>query len=456
MIAVSLGITWIAAVAIAFADGNRPAVGWTAVAALAAQLVLLCVLCGQVLADGTQAVVVGDWPQGVGIRLRADALGVLFALASCAVTLAALASGVAEGVSSRITPALSLFLSTGLTGLFLTGDVFSFYVFFELSMVSAYGLTSIGRPARAAGAGLILAVVNLIGSFLFLLGIAALYRVTGTLDMVAVAERMLEVEPTSAALIAVVFLVAFAVKLGLFPFHFWLPAVYSSSSAPVAAMLSGALANIAAYGLVRFGAELLSRELALGSDLLLALGAASILYGALQAIHRRDPAEVLAYSAIGQAGYMLVALAVAGPVGLTAAVAVALANSLTKAVLFLGVGWTGPALTFAFAAGAFSVAGVPPTAGFTSKLALFEMGVAEESWTLVALLFAGGALSFVYMFQCYQHTHWVHPERGSAVAARTHVAVTLLLAGAVIALGLWPEPLLAAAEAAAGAAGSPP
>jgi multicomponent Na+:H+ antiporter subunit D len=450
VIAAVLAAAWVPGVVLAALDGRRRAIGWGAVAALCSQLVVVAVLAAGVFGGTVEDVVAGGWPAGVGIRLRADALGVVFVLVSVAVLLAALATEVSDGVQTRTFPALVLLMATGLTGLFLTADVFSFYVFFELSMLCAYGLTSIGDSPRQVGAGLVLAVVNLLGSFLFLLGIAALYHVTGTLEYGAVAERLAGVEPVSAALIGCVFFVAFAVKLGLFPFHFWLPAVYASSRPAVAAILSGALANIAAYALLRFGGELLPGQLELAATALVVLGVLSIVYGAMQAVARRDAAEVLAYSAVGQAGYIIVAIALGGPVGFAAATAFAVANSLTKALLFLGVGHRGPLMAIAFAVGALSVAGVPPTAGFIGKLAVFRSGIEDGAAGLVALLVLGSALSFLYMFQSYQHDVWRGRGRDAESSAGHRGAVTLLLAG-VLVLGLWPEPLLAAGDAAAGA-----
>jgi len=272
--------------------------------------------------------------------------------------------------------------------------------------------------------------------------------VTGSLDMEVIAERASRVQPSSIISIATAVFVAFSLKLGLFPFHFWLPAVYVGSHPPVAAILSGALANIGGYGLLRFGADVLPRELELGTVAVLILGTASIIYGALQAISRHETAEVLAYSAIGQAGYILLALGIGGPVGYAAAVVYAVVNSMNKALLFLAAGTRGPLVGAAFAVGAFSVVGVPPVAGFVGKLAMFRASVEAGSVALTALIFFGGALSFVYVFQIYQRVFWASDEKEKAGPLPTRVLV-LLLAGLVLAAGLWPEPLLVLGEAAA-------
>ncbi len=453
MIVLPLGIVWFAAVALALLDGRRRWVGWFAVVALAAGLGATCWLGTEVLRDGAVETVAGNWPSGVGITLRADALGLLFALVSLGVLLAALVYEVLGGVRTRTFPALVLFEATGLTGLFLTGDVFNFYVFFEIAMIAAYVLTGYGERSRQLRAAMIFAVVNLLGSVLFLIAIAALYHVTGSLDMRVVAARMAITEANPAVITAAVLFVAFSVKLGLFPFHFWLPAVYTGVRPAVSAILSGALANVGGYGLLRFGAGILPRELDLGAAALLVLGTASIVYGGLQAISRHDPDEVLAYSAIGQVGYVLIALGVGGPVGYAAAILYTVINALNKTLLFLSAGLRGWLVGAAFVVGAFSVAGVPPAAGFFGKAALFRTGLAAQGTAapvlLVSLVFIGGALSFVYMFQLYQRRFWATWDETTAVSPVPRRVLGAALAVIVIGLGVWPEPLLALSERAA-------
>ncbi|MGI8631046.1 MAG: complex I subunit 5 family protein [Solirubrobacterales bacterium] len=452
MIFAALLIPWVSGVALLLADGRRAVASGAAVAAAATTVVVLGALAAQVIGGAPVQEVAGDWPEAIGITLRADALGVLFAVVTAVVVLAAVAHEALAGVQARVFPALALLLLTGLTGLFMTHDVFNFYVFFELSMVSAYALAATDRSDRQVSGAFVFAVVNLIGSFVFLIAVAAMYHVSGTLEMDGVARGIAEGSTSAAILIATLVLVAFSIKLGLFPFHFWLPAVYIGASPAVAALLAGALANIGSYGLLRFGAELLPDQLELGSVALIALGSASVLYGALQAVGRRATSEVLAYSNIGQVGYVLIALGVGGSVGLAAAVLYAIVNALNKALLFLSSELSGWVTGAAFAVGALSVVGVPPAAGFVGKLALFNAGVQENSVTLVALIFLGGALSFLYMFQLYQHDFWAD-RREARVDRRRVQLVSGTLAVGVLALGAWPEPLLSLSADAARALG---
>jgi multicomponent Na+:H+ antiporter subunit D len=452
LLVLPVGIPWVLAVVLALLDGRRRWVGLLAAAGLGASFVSLVWLAFVVLGEGPITTVAGGWPENVGISLRADALGVVFALVCIGIILVSLLYELPLGVRWRAFPALVLLVAAGLTGLFLTGDAFNFYVFFEISMTASFVLTGYREEDYQVRGAFVFAVVNLLGSVLFLIGIAALYSITGSLDMRVIAERTDVLEPSSVIAIAALIFAAFCLKLGLFPFHFWLPAVYVGSHAPVAAILSGALANIGSYGLLRFGGGILPRELEFGSTAVLVLGTASIIYGALQAISRRDTSEVMAYSAIGQVGYVLLALGVGGPAGYAAAVLYSVVNSLNKGVVFLAAGLRGPLVGGAFAVGAFSIAGVPPAAGFVGKIAVFKAAIAEDSLpaglALVALIFLGGALSFLYSFQVYQR-RFMKPGSEGKPSPRAARWLVVALAALVVLLGLWPEPLVYLSEAAA-------
>ena len=440
VLSLALLIPWATAVVLLVLDGRRRAVGWVAVAAVGANLGFLVALAISVLSDGPVVVTTGNWPAGTGITLRADALGVIFALLSSLALLAAVVHEVLEGVRERTFPGLVVVLAAGLTGVFLTGDLFNFYVFFELAMTAGYILATYGGARRELGAALVFTAVNLLGTFVFLLSVAGVYHVTGTLEMEEIARQMAEVDPNAAILIATGFFVAFCVKLGLFPFHFWLPTVYTGARPAVAAILSGGLANIGSYGLLRFGGELLPRELDIAAGALIVIGCASILYGGVLAVSRRTGDEMLAYSAIGQVGYVLVAIGVGGPVGFAAAILYTIINALNKTMLFLTVRMRGALVGAIFAVGALSVAGVPPAAGFVGKLELFRAAAGDP--VVLALFLLGSALSFVYVFQVYQYDFW-RGDRAGAASAWPQQAVVGVLALVVLGLGLWPEPLLA-------------
>lgn len=446
LLAIALLVPWAAGVVLLVLDGRRVIVGWLGVVALVATMACLAGVALTTPAGTSVSFTTGGWPPGVGITFRADSFGLLFAILSVGLLTAATLHEVLDGVREREFPGIVVLLGAGLTGVFLTADVFNFYVFFELALAAAYVLSVYGRTARAIGAGLVFTAVNVVGTFVFLLSVAGIYRVTGTLDMAEIGRRMAVADPNAAILIAVGFFVAFSVKLGLFPFHFWLPTVYTGSRPAVAAILSGSLANIGAYGILRFGGQLLPRELELAAGALVIIGCASIVYGGVLAVSRRTASEMLAYSAIGQVGYVLVAIGIGGPAGFAAAILYTTVNALNKTMLFLTTRIRGPIVGAVFALGALSVAGIPPAAGFVGKLELFR--AVDDQPALAALFVVGAILSLIYVFQIYQYDHWrtTHDDTPSPWRER---AVPAMLAVIVLAVGLWPEPFLAASHAAA-------
>lgn len=450
--AIPLGIAWAAALGMSFVDGRRRWAAWTAVGLLALVTCVAGWLARAAFIDGPQLTAAGGWPPGLGIRLRGDLLGALFLSVSSLSLLAAMSYEALNGVRSRSMPAFMLFLAAALSGLFLTGDAFNFYVFFELAMVTSFVLSFYGQRRQEVRAGFIFVVVNILGSVLFLIAGIGLYRATGTLDMAGIAK--LGVPEGAGVLIAAVLLASLSVKLGLFPFHTWLPPVYRGTSPAIAAVLSGAVANIGSYGLLRFGAEVLPGELARSSGFLIALGGASIIYGGIVAISREGTRDVVAYSSISQVGYILVALAAGGLIGLGAVVVYAVVNSLNKTALFLSSGSRSRLSSATFAIGAASVVGLPPTGGFLAKAAVLRAGAAQQQAAIVTLVVIGAALSFLYAFRTYQRSYWRAPDRLGSASASDWVPFGVGLL--IVTVGLWPQPLLNSAQRAVEMMGAVP
>lgn len=447
MIALPLAILFVGGVLLASLDGTRRPIGYLAAVVIAAAMAVTTMIGLDVWQNGPTTMPIGTWGGGVGITLRVDMLSVVFALLSQFVLVSALLYEVIGGVGARVFPALVIFQAVGLTGLTFTGDAFNFYVFFEISMISAYILVSYGETPRQFRAAFVFISVNLLGSVLFLIGIAAMYHTTGFLDMGRIRDQMPLVQENPAILTATIIFVAFCVKLGVFPFHFWLPAVYTGTRPAVAAILSGALANIGTYGMIRFGADIFPRELEAASPVLIILGVSSIIYGGMQALSRHAANEVLAYSAIGQVGYIMIALAIGGQDGWSAMVLYVILNALNKLVLFLSSAVRGWIASAAFAIGAFSVAGIPPVGGFLGKVSLVQLAVEDGRPWIVGLIFIGGALSLIYMFQLYRRRlSTAGQDADHPVPLQVFVGVLALV---LLLLGVFPEPMLAMVERAA-------
>jgi multicomponent Na+:H+ antiporter subunit D len=439
-VVLTLLIVWIGGAAAALVDGRRRWVGVAATLVLLAALALMITVAQEVSARGHVETITGGWPPEIGIRLRVDRLSVILALSSISILLVSLLYQVAAGVTHRVVPAATLFLATGLTGLFWTADVFNFYVFFEISMAASFVLVGQGEEPQELGAAFIFMAVNLLGSTLFLVAVAAIYYVAGTLDMAAVGGIARTLPTQENALIGSLVLAAFGMKLGIFPFHMWVRAVYGRAHPAVAAVLSGALATIGSYGVLRFGTVLFSRELAEAGELLILLGGASAIYGGCLAVSRVHAGEVLAYSSVAQVGFILIALGIGGRRGLSAAALFAVGNAMTKALLFLAAPLGGRVARAAFLVGALSLAGMPLTLGFVAKLALLEASVGAERPILTGVIVLASVLTLLYVFPLYQRLYWAAEARPRGVDLQQGLVAVLALI--VVGLGVWADPVL--------------
>jgi multicomponent K+:H+ antiporter subunit D len=200
---------------------------------------------------------IGDWPAPYGIVLVADRLSALMLTLTSALAVAVIAhlslSPDAGDRSGHHFHALLQFQLFGLAGAFLTADLFNLFVFFEVLLIASYGLlVQGGGPARSRAA-LHYVVLNMVGSSLFLMGVASLYAVTGTLNLAQLSGRLLSLSPDQAPLAGAGLMLltgAFALKAALVPLHAWLVPAYSAALAPVAALFA-IMTKVGIYALLR-------------------------------------------------------------------------------------------------------------------------------------------------------------------------------------------------------------
>jgi len=432
-----LVLSWLSAPVLLLLDGRRPAVAWSAFAILVLVAAIDIALLWAMVWEGREpfTTVAGGWATGSGIRLHVDRVSLFFG-AVCAYVLAAVTAHEARGnVRSGSFPALILFVSAGLHGAFFTGDLFNFYVFFEVSVVTSFALAAYGYGREEVRGAFIYIVANLLGSSLFLVGIAVVYHTAGVLDLSILAQRQREtagIHPLGAALL----FAALSLKLGLFPLHGWVPVLYSHAQPAVAAVMSGALINVGAYGLLRIGLDAAEGARAEAGTLLLALGAAAIVYGALLASRRKTPAEIIAYASIAQAGYLVLAFGAGGREGAAAALLVVLSGSIEKAAMFLSQESRGAARSLSALVGALGVAGLPFTVGLLAKIELFRAAVLAPSGpSLVGVILLGTCFLFVATLH-----FWDRVRRMPAPAA-ANMPAALVLAATTVALAVLAAPL---------------
>jgi multicomponent Na+:H+ antiporter subunit D len=433
-------------------------------------------LMAHVLQNGTQALQVGGWAAPFGITLVADLLGAVMVLITGVVALAtavyALATVDAARERTHFHPLFHVLLM-GVSGAFLTGDLFNLYVWFEVLLIASFVLLVLGNtPGQVRGA-LTYVVVNLVGSLCFLAGVGLLYGIAGTLNFADLAVRLGATDaPGLVTAVAMLFLVAFGIKAAVFPLFFWLPASYHTPPIAVAAVFAGLLTKVGVYALVRTFTLLFTQDVAYTHTILLVVAGLTMVTGVLGAAAQTDVRKILSFHIISQIGYMVMGLALFTPLALVGTVFYIVHHIIVKANLFLvagvaervagsfelknlgGLYRTHPWLAVLFLIPAFSLAGFPPLSGFWAKLILIKAGLDAEAYLIVGVALVVGLLTLFSMTKIWNGAFWTPLAEGVAPAPARRGGLVLMvspivgLAALTLLIGLWAEPFAAFATAA--------
>ena len=293
-------------------------------------LAIAALLLEQVMSGGTISYRLGGWAPPFGIEYRLDGVNA-FVLLILSGTAALMMPYARQSVEREVRPerrhlfyAIFLLALTGLLGITATGDAFNLYVFLEISSLASYVLIAQGRHRRALTASYQYLIVGTIGASLILIGIGFLYAKTGTLNIADLSQRVPALGETPAVLAAFAFItVGVLIKLALFPFHVWLPNAYAYAPSVVSAFLAATATKVGAYMLLRFvftvfGVHFAFETLPL-TEVLLALSLVAVLAGSLVAVFQTDLKRLLAFSSVGQIGYLGVGIGLASVTGVTGA-----------------------------------------------------------------------------------------------------------------------------------------
>lgn len=378
----------------------------------------------------------GGWPLPYGIALVGDPLSAFFAVMAQLV----LVSGIIYAIGSKdsiagYSPFMPLFLllGTGLTGTFLTGDLFNLFVFTELLVISGTVLTASSDDRYGTEAAYKYFYMSLLASAFMLLSIGSLYVSYGTLNMGDLAARIAAAPDGLLLLPAVALLLAtFMIKSAVFPFHFWQPDFHAAAPTAVSAMLSSIVVKLGVYGFLRMTTLLFVEQAPLIRTILLILGIIGIVFGGLSAVGTHNLKRMLAYSTLAQVGFILVAIGWGTPLALAAAVVFAFNHSLIKAAMLMlagyvasrspvksasfevvaGVGKYLPAAGLLFFLGSLALAGIPPTSGFLSKLMVFRSGIAAADYVTLIIIGLASILTLVYTIRAFVLVWW-QPKDGA-------------------------------------------
>ena len=351
---------------------------------------------------------------------------------------------------------LILLLITGCNGLVLTGDIFNLYVFVEIAGVSAYALSALRRDKQALEAGIKYLIIGSVAATFILLAVVLIYLQTGTLSMAAVARAFADMPPAMQGLIGLLLLVGLGIKTELFPFNFWVPDVYRGSDPEVVSLFSGVLVKAFIFVLFHL-VFLLLADPAVAQAWLMGLGALTMLTAELIALRQQDLRRMLAYSSLGQVGLIAVALGFGTEATVGGAFFHMLNHTLVKLLLFLlaalmlrrflslkladlqGAARAMPLAAGLFVLGALAVLGLPPLAGFASKLWILKGFAAAGTVWPIALILLAALIEAGYYFRWIKALYDLSPATpaGAPVAGRVYLPL-LLIAGLLILLGVAP------------------
>jgi NADH-quinone oxidoreductase subunit M len=322
---------------------------------------------------------------------------------------------------------MMLLVNAAMLGIVLAGDLVCFYIFWEIMSWSAFLLISYNRgPALAAGMKYI--IMSIIGSVCFLVGMLSLYASFDTLHISQVASLITSASSAYTLFILAAFGIAFGIKNAVLPFHTWLPDAHSEAPAPFSAVLSGMLIKMGTYGflLLLYVIMGLKLFLSLGRGLsnfrytLCLLGAVTIIIPTFIAMMQTDAKRLLAWSTVGQAGYIILGIAFGTNLALAGGIFHFLNHSLFKALLFFTVGAVEfrtrtrdldslgglakkmPVVFIGTLVGICALIGVPLTNGFVSKWLIYKTLILEGSPFLAFFALAGTWGTILY---CYKLVH---------------------------------------------------
>jgi multicomponent Na+:H+ antiporter subunit D len=392
----------------------RPVVD-TIAALAAAGVVALDVLLLLATRRGRVVTWLGGWTpsrgHSVGIVLVADSLGAGLALLAGVLVLSALVYTwrYFEDAEAHLHVLVLLFLA-GMTGFALSGDVFNMFVFFELMGTVAYALTGFKIEDRTSvHGGVTFGIVNSLGAYLTLTGIAMAYARTGQLGLPQLSEALAGHRPDALVVGAFCLIcTGFLVKAAVVPFHFWLADAHAVAPTPVCLLFSGVMVELGVYGVARVWWTAFSDALPHDAvrRALLVLGVLTAVLGALMCFLQRHLKRLLAYSTIAHVGLFLVALSMLDGPGTTGAAVYVLGHSGAKGALFLlagtvlnrygsvdeitlhGRGRDARFMPWLFLTGALALAGLPPFGTGLGK-AIGEESMATAGYWIGPVLFVG-------------------------------------------------------------------
>jgi multicomponent Na+:H+ antiporter subunit D len=344
----------------------------------------------------------GGWEAPLGITLVLDRLSATLLAVASITLLAVLVYAIGHpGADNHHVgfQSVYLMLAAGVSMSFLTGDLFTLFVGFEVMLTASYVLITLGGTRQQVRSSMTYVVISLLASALFITALAFLYSATGTVNMADLSGRIADLPHGVRLAFATLLLVVFGVKAALFPLFFWLPDSYPTAPSPVTAVFAGLLTKVGVYALIRTQLLLFPAD-SRPTTLILVMAGATMLIGILGAIAQDDVKRILSFNIVSHIGSMVMGLGFFTIAGVAAAMAYTVHHIVAMTTLFLVSGLvehvggssrlsrlgnmvrTAPPVAALFLVSALGLAGVPPLSGFVPKFGLVAAGFEGDATAL--------------------------------------------------------------------------
>lgn len=380
---------------------------------LALSLVASFWLIATVKTEGIQTVTLGSWPAPFGITMVSDMFSAMLVATTIIITFfVVIYSFSSIGVERErffYYPAI-LFMITGINGAFTTGDIFNMFVFFEVLLIASYLLIVLGGEKRQLRESIKYILVNVISSAIFVITVAYLYSIIGTLNMADISVKIAEInQPGIISVIAILFLIVFGIKGAIFPLYFWLPNSYAAPPIPVLALFGALLTKVGVYAITRTYTLFFVHDIGFTHQFLMVLSLLTVIAGCIGALAYFDLKQIIIYNIIIAVGVILFGVAQMNTSGLEGAVYYLIHDMLIKGALFVLIGIiiyvtgtsnlremgglikTHGTLGWTYLIAAFGLAGIPPLSGFIGKV-LITKGAFEADHVIGSIIILASSL----------------------------------------------------------------